>query len=145
MAKGTWLDEMVPLQHKQGHGNLGINRSVDNNPLKIGYTFYMRGLGTHANAETIYDLGGRYDRFMADYGVDVERRPQLTGPGSVVFQVWADGERLFDSGVMRQGEPAKSVDVDLRNRQQLRLVVTDAGDGTDSDHADWANARLTGK
>ena len=137
----TWLDELSPLQHKQGHGSLGINRSVDNNPLKIGGQTYSHGLGTHSNAMTVYALGGRYRQFEAECGVDSE----VGEHGSCTFQVWADGKKLFDSGMMRGGEPAKKVAVDLRRKAQLVLIVTDAGDGMSNDHADWANARLVGK
>jgi beta-galactosidase len=36
----------------------------------------------------------------------------------------------------------RTVSVDLAGRNELRLVVTDAGDGGASDHADWADAKL---
>ena len=136
----TWLDEMVPLQHKQGWGSLGINRSVDNNPLKIGGQTYSHGLGTHADAMTVYALGGRYRQLEAECGVDSE----VGEHGTCTFEVWADGKKLFDSGVVRGGEPAKKVAVDLRGKTQLVLIVTNAGDGKNN-HADWANARLLGK
>ena len=48
----------------------------------------------------------------------------------------------FDSGVMRGGEAARRVDVPIRGATELRLVVDDAGDGTNYDHADWADAKL---
>jgi hypothetical protein len=60
----------------------------------------------------------------------------------VVFQVWGDTTKLFDSGVVRGGSPAREVSVRLDGRRRLRLVVTDGGDGGSSDHADWASARL---
>jgi hypothetical protein len=34
--------------------------------------------------------------------------------------------------------------VDVTGRTQLRLVVTDAGDGDDFDHADWGSPSLGG-
>jgi hypothetical protein len=76
---------------------------------------------------------------MSDIGVDDEEG----GAGSVRFQVYLDGVLAYDSGTMRGGQAAKQIDIDVRGKNQLRLVVTDAGDGNTSDHADWANARLT--
>jgi hypothetical protein len=35
--------------------------------------------------------------------------------------------------------------VDVTGGENLTLPVTDAGDGVTSDHADWADARLTCK
>ena len=63
--------------------------------------------------------------------------------GSVVFQVWADGVKLHDSGVLTGSAPPQTVSVDVSGRRQLSLVVTDGGDGVNSDHADWADARVT--
>jgi len=61
--------------------------------------------------------------------------------GSVVFQVWSGETKLYDSGVRTGADPALPVRVDMTGRTELRLVVTDAGDGPSSDHADWAEAR----
>src|SRR5690606_24960943 len=36
----------------------------------------------------------------------------------------------------------KFVSVDITGKKQLKLVVTDAGDGNGHDHADWADAKL---
>ncbi|MEA2825953.1 MAG: hypothetical protein QOG43_392, partial [Actinomycetota bacterium] len=38
---------------------------------------------------------------------------------------------------------ARTVDINVTGATSLRLVVTDAADGTNWDQADWANARLT--
>ena len=37
----------------------------------------------------------------------------------------------------------KAVSVDVTGKTTLQLVVTDAGDGNDYDHGDWADAKLT--
>ena len=101
-------------------------------------TTYAKGLGAHAISEIIYDLGGRYSRFISDVGVDDETQ----GLGSVIFQVWADGVELFDSAVVTGFDPVKTVDVSVAGKNQLRLYVDDVG-SNGNDHADWAGARLT--
>ncbi|WP_034226902.1 NPCBM/NEW2 domain-containing protein, partial [Actinotalea ferrariae] len=62
--------------------------------------------------------------------------------GSVVFQVWDGSKKLADSGVIRGGQPAKSMVVDVTGRSNLRLVVTNAGNGSTQDHANWGDAHL---
>jgi hypothetical protein len=83
-------------------------------------------------------LNGGCSTFQAEVGVDDEVGPN----GTVVFQVWADGVQLFDSGVMTGSAATQSISVSVAGRTQLDLVVTDSGDGNAYDHADWANARV---
>ena len=106
----------------------------------MGGKTYAHGLGTHANSRIHYQLDNRYRRFEAEVGVDDEKE----GGGTVVFQVFADDRKVFDSGVMRGNQPAKKVSLPLDGVEELLLVVTDAGDGNNCDHADWGNARLIG-
>ena len=103
---------------------------------------YGKGLGAHAPSEVRYALGGTCSgTFIADVGVDDE---VAAGLGSVVFQVWLDGVKAYDSGIVHRNDARKAVNVSVAGKGELRLVVTDAGDGKGSDHADWAGARVTG-
>jgi hypothetical protein len=137
------ISDLAPSFASQGWGALGTDRSVMGRPLVIAGRRFARGLGTHAASEVAYDLEGPYTAFEAWVGVDDEmlRYPQA----SVVFRVLGDGRTLFSSGIMRPKMPAVRVQVPLRGVRQLRLVVTDAGDGIDADHADWADAYLVGR
>jgi hypothetical protein len=101
---------------------------------------YARGLGAHAVSRILYNLDNKYQRFEAEVGVDDEKG----GLGTVVFQVLADGRKVFDSGVMRGGQPAKKLSVPLDGVEEMVLMAMDAGDGISCDHADWVNARLIG-
>ena len=61
--------------------------------------------------------------------------------GSVVFQVFADGTLVADSRTMTGSTATKVVNATVSGAQTLRLVGTDAGDGINHDHADWATPR----
>lgn len=117
-----------------------MGKSVESNPISIGGKVYEHGLGTHANSELRYKLDNRYQRFEAMVGVDDEKN----GAGTVSFQVFADGAKVWDSGLMRGKQAAKQVSVPLDGVDELVLVVTDGGDDINSDHADWAQAQLIG-
>jgi hypothetical protein len=108
--------------------------------LRIKDKEYARGVGSHANGDVVVELDGQFKEFQADAGMQ-----WLGGqtPGSVVLQVYVDDKKVFDSGVMRENDPAKPVSVSVEGADELRLVATDAGDGIHSDLADWADARLT--
>ena len=62
--------------------------------------------------------------------------------GSITFEVWVDGEKKFDSGLMTSKDVQKYVEVDINGAKELKLVVTDGGDNNHSDHATWADAKL---
>ena len=116
----------------------GEQKAGDGKTITLGGKKYARGFGTHAGSELRFGLAGTNGavctRFTADIGIDAE----VGRKGSVVFQVFLDGVKAYDSGVMRGSSATKQVDVPINGQQQLRLVVTDAGDGISYDHADWA-------
>jgi hypothetical protein len=108
-------------------------------PITINGLVYDKGIGAHAHSEIVIELDGLYQRFISDIGLDDEN----TG-GSVEFLVYGDDELLLESGVMSSGAPTQTVDVSVAGMNELRLVVTNGGNGNGNDHADWADARLTG-
>lgn len=116
----------------------GEDATADGRALQIGDHVYESGLGVHAPSLLRFRLGGGCTRFSAQIGIDDE----VGSYGSVVFQVWSDGEKLFDSGTLTGNSPPQPVDVSLEGRQDLRLFVGANGDNN-HDHADWAEARLT--
>ncbi|MBI5851583.1 MAG: NPCBM/NEW2 domain-containing protein [Planctomycetes bacterium] len=124
---------------RQGWGVARADRSVTGQPLGIAGQRFEHGVGTHARSQLWLELDGRALAFTAMVGVDDGTTSERA---SVVFAVWGDGKKLWESGVMRRGQPAKAVEVDLRAMTRLLLQVGDAGDGIDFDHADWAEARL---
>jgi hypothetical protein len=111
----------------------------DGNALTLGTTRYERGIGAHAASRIVIDLAQPCSLFLADVGIDEE----VGDRGSVEFQVWGDGMMLASSGVLRGPQTFVSIAADLRDVDQLALVVGKAGDGNAYDHADWANARLS--
>ncbi|AOS61161.1 NPCBM/NEW2 domain-containing protein [Actinoalloteichus hymeniacidonis] len=137
-----------PVERDQSNGAIGRN---DGHPLTVDGVTYEKGLGTMAPSETTLYLGGECARFAASVGID-DRAPQSSqnrpddgrgDGGDVVFQVWADDEKVWDSGLVSSGEGARDMDVHLNDAETLRLVVTDGGDENWWDYADWGQARLT--
>jgi chitodextrinase len=134
---GTPINAWGPVEKNKSNGE---QASGDGRTLTIGGKTYAKGLGVHAGSEITYNLGGSWSRFKAEIGIDDE--VPATAPASVVFEVWADGQRLFQSTTLRATASAVALDVDVTGKQQLKLIVTPTGDGNNSDHADWADARL---
>jgi hypothetical protein len=137
------LVDLLPIDAHQGWGTLGVNKSVMGKPLAIGNRSFEHGFGTHAPGELLFDLAGEYERFESWVGVDAAMIPHKLG--STEFVVYGDGRELFRSGVMHETDPAKRVSVDVAGVQQLKLAVTDGGDGINGDNADWAEAVVIAK
>jgi hypothetical protein len=123
------------------------DRTVDPDqvrPLTLRNRVYRKGLGVHSRCRLAYALGGRYKRFLATAGVDdsvAGKGPEGRG-GSVVFEVWVDGRKVFNSGTVSTRDEARELDIPVEDAKELALVV-DYGDDFDVlDHADWAGARL---
>ena len=136
-AARIWVDDLDLRSMKQDLQRPRARLSFDGNVISIGGSKFMRGIGSHANSSLTLDVQGEAVRFQASVGVDDEKKG---GPGTVEFQVLGDGKILWRSGVMTTGDAAKQVDLDISGVRTLELKATDAGDGIDSDHADWADA-----
>jgi alpha-galactosidase len=135
--------ETIPLTSldlskiQQGWGKPQIDKSVTGKPMTIAGKVYKTGLGTHSISQLEIDLRRKPVRFTAFTGVDdaaIGRR------GSIEFIIKGDGKVLWESGIMKPGDPAKPVDIEVKWVKKLTLMVTDAGDGADDDHANWAEA-----
>ena len=137
-SQTIWLDELNLSAMDAGWGTPHAKKSVEENSLSIAGQKYQRGVGTHAISRMKLDLRGKAAHFSALVGVDDEAQK----PASIEFYVLGDRKILWQSGIMKKGEAAKKVDVDVRGINLLGLLVADAGDGIDYDHADWCDAKL---
>ncbi len=97
------------------------------------------GLGVPGGSLVVVHLGGRCEVFEATVGL----MPDAGADGSVTFEVWGDGDRLWASDVVTSATDPVPIQVWAQGRQNLKLVTTPAGDSTAGDRAAWAQARLT--
>lgn len=122
-------------EKNKSNGESGAN---DGHTITLNGTTYAKGIGVHANSTITYNLAGKYSQFLSDIGVDDE----VGTKGGVIFQVWLDGVKAYDSAKMTGATATKAIAINTVGKTTLKLVVTDGGDGADFDHADWANAKL---
>jgi len=90
----TWLSDLKPASIIVGWGELLTDINWQNHPLKIGQRQFERGVWVHANSDVCYRLNGKYERFEAWGGMDVDRavgsarfKVLFTGP-EVLPQIW---------------------------------------------------------
>ncbi|THF85839.1 hypothetical protein E7T09_15085 [Deinococcus sp. KSM4-11] len=142
----VYVSDLAYTSATNGWGPVEIDRSngeqkqFDGRPLTVNGDVFAKGLGVHSGSAITYGLGGACQAFVSGIAIDDETQ----GRGTVMFQVYGDGRKLFESPTLggNFGTPLNRVAVDLTGVQQLRLVVTDAGDGKSFDHADWVDAKL---
>jgi alpha-galactosidase len=134
----TWTYASNGLGPIERDMSVGATAPGDGAPISLRGQTYARGLGMGAPAAAIFRLAQSCTTFTADVGVD----DVTSGAGSVVFQVFADGDKLYDSGVVTGTSPVQSVSVDVTGRRRLKLVVTNGGDGAADDSASWGNPQL---
>jgi glucose/arabinose dehydrogenase len=143
-ANVTYISDLAFVSSTNGWGSVernrsnGERRSGDGTTLSIDGVTYAKGLGMHSTGSVVLNLAGKYHRFASDIGLDDE----VNGLGTVRFDVWGDGKKLYDSGLVTGMSPVLQIDLNVTGVKQLKLVVNDAGDGNLFDHADWADARL---
>ncbi|MFK0108878.1 NPCBM/NEW2 domain-containing protein [Streptomyces sp. NPDC091217] len=144
-AGSSYLSDLPWLSSSNGWGPVerdtsnGEYNAGDGHPITIGGAVYAKGLGTHAPSDIAYYTGKACQKVTADVGVDDEE----AADGSVAFEVWADGTKVASTGVLTTDMPAQPLTADVSGAEVVRLVVTDGGNGITSDHADWADARIT--
>jgi alpha-galactosidase len=131
-----YLDELDLTKMEQEWGDVQINKSVEGNPLLVGGTAYTRGVGTHSVSKLMLDLHGKGSKFHALVGVDDESGEQA----SVGFFILGDRNILWQSGLMKKGDPARQVELNLSKIGKLALFVSNGGDHNYYDHADWLDA-----
>ncbi len=119
------------------NGSNGEEGARDGGPLTLGGTIYAQGFGVHAPSDLGFDLGGGCSTLTATVGIDDEMRSN----GSVRFEVWGDGERLFQSEALTGNSAPLPIEVDVSGVSELRLVANEDG-SNGSDHADWAQVNV---
>jgi fibronectin type 3 domain-containing protein len=142
----NYASDLQPIWSYSGFSTVKKDKSIDGNTITLNGVTYAKGIGTHAIGGQEYNLGGSASRFQCDVGVDDE----VGSSGSVIFQVIADGMKIYDSGIMTGSTATKTIDLDVTGVRRLTLGVTDTGNdvvpGSSTRinfcHADWAGAKI---
>ncbi len=103
---------------------------------------FEKGFGIHANGKITYDLSEKdYDTFEALLGVDMNISAQ--DKSSITFKVIGDGKTLATTNVLKYADNMVSINVPVKDVEELVIEVHDGGNGNSSDHAVIANPKLT--
>jgi alpha-galactosidase len=135
----TWaraLNGLGPVERNMSNGSAPAG---DGKPLTINGRVYPKGLGTHAEASILYYLDGKCDSLTVDVGIDDERDPRPDPTWSTaIFEIWADGAKVADSGLRTWQDDAVTLTADLSGASFVRIVTNGGPDGFRWDRGDWA-------
>jgi hypothetical protein len=145
----VYLSDLEPTSYKhiaylETSWPLGRDRSVTGGRLRHGGNLYFKGLGMHSASRVAYRLDGSYRRLAAELALD----DSAGLGGSVVFRVFVGDAaeqwtRVYESPVVRGGDPAVPISVDVSRARAVALIVDFAERGDVLDRAVWLNARVT--
>lgn len=126
--------------HFEGWRKPSLNRALSGKPLTIAKKTFEHGIGTRATSTLWFELDGKTERLTASVGID----DGATNPAaSAVFSVYGDGRKLWDSGPLKIGQPAVTLDVSLIGVRSLLLIVDHVGESQAYNHANWADPKFT--
>jgi hypothetical protein len=129
---GVFLDS---LESTSASGAVLRNVNPGKGPITLRGSGPLRGLAMVAPARVSYALGGKYRRFQCLAGVD--SGTPLYDKSKLVFEVWVDSQKRWQSGeISRWDDPAR-LDVSIKGAAKLELVVTEHGRPGLFDRVSW--------
>lgn len=140
------IADMKALRMTSGWGKITLNRSIGGEAISLDGKKYDKGIGVHANSSLIYNIPADKRRFVAMVGMSDSQRTDARR--SVIVKIWTNVCEMGEPEVCIAQSPVLSAntvdqwnfDLKLDDRaRQIRLEITDSGDGNSCDHADWVN------
>ena len=125
-----------PAERDRSNGELG---GADGGTITLNGNTFSKGIGVHADSQVRWQLNGQCTTFSAVIGVDDE----VGANGSVIFQVYVDGELRFMSPTLTGSSFPWDISVNVSGGNELGLFVHYGWDDYAFDHADWGDARIT--
>lgn len=141
---GIYLDALPAGKISYDESSVKRNQSIHGDPLMIAGRSYARGFGVTPGSKITIPLDGSHKRFQSWVGIDAGI--ELWNESMVTFEVWVDGQRKWNSGVMERRTPAQFADVDISGAKTLELVtvnkITPKETARAFNNPDWVEARL---
>jgi hypothetical protein len=129
-----------PVEWNMSNGSSAANDGVG---IQINYTPYYWGLGTYANSSLTFNAAKQYSSFRANVGIDDDLNRFCEGTvGDVIFRVYADGVKKYESPVLNLYSGCRLAVANVTGASSVKLTVSDAGNGQTCDYASWAVPQL---
>nr|WP_321451427.1 NPCBM/NEW2 domain-containing protein [uncultured Carboxylicivirga sp.] len=134
-----------------GWSKATVNKNVSGTALNVKGVEYENGIGTHSQSIIMYNIPENTVRFTCFAGLD-KAATDVQGGTTVEFMLAVEdptprvvdvSKAVANTGRISKKLPkGKNIEADITNAKKLYLVVTDAGDNFNNDHADWINPTI---
>ena len=108
----------APISERPIRAKPGETVSVRIDVTEPGEKAFAKGLGTHANSEIVFDIGGKYKMLESYIGVTGHGAVKYRA-GSISFEVVLDGKSAYTSPVLLGGGPYKHIKIDVSGVHEL--------------------------
>ncbi|NQZ66475.1 MAG: NPCBM/NEW2 domain-containing protein [Lentisphaeria bacterium] len=115
-----------------------IAKNVVGLGMQFGQEKVDHGISMFAPALMEYSLNKQFKTLKASYGIDAVTE----GKGSIVFEIWLDQKKVWNSKVISGLDKVQKLEVDVTGGKRLRLIITDGGDGNKFDVGNWGNIEI---
>jgi len=130
------LHELTVRKATTGWGKLEQGKNPNGDPLRLMGQPYPLARGVHAKSDLVYDAPADAARFVALVGLDEATSTR----GTANFEVYVDDVLHYRTPLLRGGD-IWHIDVPLPDEaRQIRLHLTDGGDGYSWDWGNWVRA-----
>jgi hypothetical protein len=142
-GRWRWLGSLAPSEYEQSslagtRWPYRIDANVMDEPLSIDGRTYDRGIGLHSAARLVYYLGGDYETFVAQVGMD----DSAGSYADADFEIVVDERTAFRRTGIGCGDPPTPVRLDIGGAQRLEIRVDYGRNGDIQDRVDLADAAL---
>lgn len=134
-----YLDQLQWLSGTSSFDTPILDKNYYGGPIDIHGVTYPHGIWVNSIGRIDYYLGANCSRFTSDLGLDASDRAQ----GAVDYQVYADGTKVYDSGVVTNSTPTVHADVNVTGAHILELYVAEGNGTINYGNADFGNPQLT--
>ena len=130
---------MPPAVLLGGFNPVRKDQNLDGNPIILQDKQFAKGLSMYAGTELEYDLKGQYKKLTALLGVD--SRIAEEGQGTVTVSIYCGREKRFSQQVSVKA--TIPINLDVKDVDTLRIVVSGSNFTNFSGHATLANAHVS--
>ncbi len=144
-----YLSDMKPTSAKVGFGSLGVDKDIDNKPLRLRdkdlkIVEYEKGLCAHAASTIVFDISNQGAKYFESY-IGVQADSVYSGEyGNCGFTVEVDGKQIYHIDDL-SGQ-AEQVHLNLEIPAGAKTLTLKTDNGTDGvticDHSLWCDAKI---